>query len=182
MVESEAVESVQFFWLFQTQIGQIHPIESEKHRDLSGEDWKLLRKGQRLKNKILRWDVSSGQKSTTMAAWQVSEPCFPQALPVFDYRGSNCRRKPYWIQIHTKIIEKFDFPWTKNANKTAELTFGPTHVSLVVLLLRKWDKQIENHWWRHWHIEGSTVLIEKLLCVALCVCMRQINFVCSFGV
>ena len=76
-------------------------------------------------------------------------------------------RKPCSIQIHTKIVEKFDFPWTKNANKTAGFSFGPTRVSFLVPSLRKWDKRIENHWWRRWNIGDSTVMSFECLTLFL---------------
>ena len=157
MVWSTAAESMQFFPFFRTQIGHIHSIECENTGTCLEKIKDCSKRVRKLENKTLRWDISSGEKSTTMAAWQVFESCFPQALSVFDYRGSNCREKFAWFQIHTTILEKIDFPLTKNEKKPVVYSFKPTHVSFLVSSLRKWDKRVENRWWRHWSIGGSTV-------------------------
>ena len=115
-----------FFDFFKTQIGQIHRIECERHRDLSGRNQKSLRKGQKRKNRTLRWDISSGQKTITMAAWQVFEPCFPQTPSSLDHCGSNCRGKTCWMQIHTTIVQKLSHFLPSLGNYTRRAIFPET--------------------------------------------------------
>ena len=89
-----------------------------------------------------------------MAAWQVSEPCFTQSLSTLDCRIKKAILNPESYENYTK----FNFPLTQNENETAWSSFEPIQVGSIRSSLRKSDKRIENHWWRHWKLGGLTVL------------------------
>ena len=52
----------------------------EKNRKLSGDNYGILEKRQKLENGALPSIISSGQKTTTVAAWQISDGGLNQSV------------------------------------------------------------------------------------------------------
>ena len=68
------------FDFFRTQIGQIHPIESEKHRDLSGENQKSQRKSQKTELELSDETFPVVRKPQQWLLGRLSSPVFSRNL------------------------------------------------------------------------------------------------------
>ena len=78
---------------------------------------------------------SSGQKSTTKTAWQISEPSFTQHLSTLKCHILNSRKSHGESRIvHNR--SKTTILLTKNQNKTTGSSFGPSQVRYTVSSLR----------------------------------------------
>ena len=89
IVYSRLLESMQFLTFSMLRLNECIQSWLEKDRKLSRDNCGILRQSQKQENGALLSIVFSGQKTTTMATWQVSEPCFPQNLCTLNCRLSN---------------------------------------------------------------------------------------------
>ena len=117
MVHIRSVKSTQFLTFSSPRLDECILSKLVKDRKLSRDNYGMLGRSQKMENGAVPSIISSGQKTTTMTASQVSEPLFHANSLILQLSYLKLLRKPFWIQNHTKIALNstfLDLKWTQN--------------------------------------------------------------------